>query len=135
MPRNPTSGTVSPKLEARLALLEEVFVKFTRDEATHNIIGGGFGNVSEQLISMTRHLQGINEQMAPLRQLGGTKPNLDRDQKARLKHLIKAWSPPDWKRQTAVTIPEFPVRHIGHYVPEQPLMALEADSDDRSATS
>jgi hypothetical protein len=35
----------------------------------------------------------------------------------------------------AVSIPELPVRYIGQSVPEQPLMALEADFYDRSATS
>ena len=135
MPKDHRPGSVDPKLEARLALLEEVFCKFARDEGTQNVIGGGFGNVSDQLESMTRYLQGINEQMAPLRQLGGPKANLDRDQKARLKYLIKAWTPPRWNGLAAVSIPELPVRYIGQSVPEQPLMALEADFHDRSATS
>jgi hypothetical protein len=135
MPNDHPPGSVDPKLEARLALLEEVFCKFARDEGTQNVIGGGFGNVSDQLESMTRYLQGINEQMAPLRQLGGPKANLDHDQKARLKYLIKALTPPRWNGVAAVSIPELPVRYIGQSVPEQPLMALEEDFHDRSATS
>ena len=126
--------SIDPKLEARLTLLEEIFCKFARDEATQNVIGGGFGNVADQLESMNRYLQGINEQMAPLRQLGGTKANLDRDQKARLKYLIKAWAPPRWNL-SAVTVSELPVRYIGQSVPEQTLMALEEDFQDRSAAS
>jgi len=136
MPTNQPPGSIDPKLEARLALLEEVFCKFARDEGTQNVIGGGFGNVSDQLESMTRYLQGINEQMAPLRQLGVPRAHLDRDQRARLRYLIKGWMPPRWNGLAAVTIPELPVRYIGQWVPEQTLMALEDDfHDDRSATS
>jgi hypothetical protein len=135
MPQDHPPELVDPKLEARLALLEEVFCKFARDEGTLNVIGGGFGNVSDQLESMTRYLQGINEQMAPLRQLGGPKANLDHDQKARLKYLIKGWTPPRWNNLGAVSIPELPVRYIGQSVPEQPHLALEADYHDRSASS
>jgi len=128
MPNDHPPGS-DPTPEARLALLEELFVKFARDEGTRNVIGGGFGNVSDQLESMTRFLRGINEQMAPLRQLGVPKADLNRDQKARLKYLIKAWTPPRWNGLAAVSIPELPVRYIGQSVPEQP------DFDDRSATS
>src|SRR5215510_6964489 len=111
MPQDHPPETVDPKLEARLALLEEVFCKFARDEATQNVIGSGFGNVSDQLESMTRYLQGINEQMAPLRQLGGPKADLDCNQKARLKYLIKALTPPRWNHLEAVSIPAHSVRY------------------------
>ena len=135
MPKDHTPGPVDSKLEARLALLEEVFCKFARDAGTQNVIGGGFGNVSDQLASMTLYLQGINEQMAPLRHLGLPTANLDRDQTARLQYLIKALTPPRWNGLAAVSIPELPVRYIGQSVPEQSLVALEGDFHDRSTTS
>ncbi|WP_119299962.1 hypothetical protein [Dongia deserti] len=132
MPQAQPSGPIDPKLEARLALLEEVFCKFARDEATQNVIGGGFSNVADQLESMTRYLQGINEQMAPLRQLSGPKANLDHDQRVRLKYLVKSLTAPRWTL-AAVSIPELPVRYIGQSLPEQPLMALDEDVQERSA--
>ena len=135
MPKVQPDESYDPKLEARLALLEEVFCKFTRDQGTQNVIGGGFGNVSDQLESMTRYLKGINEQMAPLRQLGGPKANLDRDQKARLEYLIEALTPPRWNGLAAVTIPELTVRYIGECVPEQPTHGPGRGFHDRSAAS
>ena len=135
MPKVQSDETYDPKLEARLALLEEVFCKFTRDQGTQNVIGGGFGNVSDHLESMTRYLKGINEQMAPLRELGVPKAHLSRNQKARLKYLIKALTPPNWNGLAAVSIHECPVRYIGESVPEQPNMALDEGCQDRSAAS
>ena len=41
MPEDHLPGSVDPKLEVRLALLEEIFFKFARDEGTQNVIGGG----------------------------------------------------------------------------------------------
>ena len=81
-------------LEARLAVLEELFVRLAQTGATENILGHGFESLSEHLKTVSDRLQDIAHQVAPLRTLGPDPPDWRPEQKTIMENLYKALVPP-----------------------------------------
>jgi hypothetical protein len=84
------SGSDGSKLEARVTVLEELFIRLAQAGATESILGHGFECVSERL-------DNIANQLAPLRALGPEVPKLTADQTGRLQKLVDALVSPDPK--------------------------------------
>jgi hypothetical protein len=82
------SGSSSTTLEARIAVLEELFVRLAQAGAAENILDNGFKTIAERL-------ETIAEQMMPLRALGPEVPVLTEDQELRLRKLTAALVAPD----------------------------------------
>ena len=78
----------SEKLEARISVLEELFVRLAQTGATESILGHGFGGITESLDK-------IAEQLAPLRALTPQVHELSPDQAHRLDNLLAALVSPD----------------------------------------
>ena len=126
MAKHQHGGSERPQtIEERLALVEKVVVSVAREHGTDNVIGGGFGSMSDHLESITHYLQGIEAQMRPLRNLGVPKPKLTREQRRRLSNLIEACKPPKWSALQSLSFDKEPVRFIGESMPD-------ADFNDRS---
>ena len=81
-------GPKTLNLEARIAVLEELFVRLAQTGATESILGNGLGGITDSLDK-------IAEQLAPLRALGPDVPNLSVDQQLRIQHLKAALVSPD----------------------------------------
>lgn len=77
------SGASGPALEARIAVLEELFVRLAQAGATECILENGFKTISDRL-------QGIADQMAPLRSLGPGVPTVSSEQDKRIRKLETA---------------------------------------------
>ncbi|CAB3787599.1 hypothetical protein [Pararobbsia alpina] len=84
------SGSSSAALEARIAVLEELFVRLAQAGATESILDNGFKTIAERL-------ETIAQQMMPLRALGPEEPTLTEDQDLRVRNLTAALVSPDWK--------------------------------------
>lgn len=84
------SGPSSATLEARIAVLEELFVRLAQASATESILDNGFKSISERL-------ETIAQQMLPLRALGPEEPKLTEDQDLRVRNLTAALVSPDPK--------------------------------------
>jgi hypothetical protein len=117
MPKDHPPGSHDPKLDARLCELEEMFVRFAKAGATDNILGGGFGSMSDHLETVSRHLESISAQMAPLRTLT-QEPPLEPAEQERLDYLIAALAPPRWNGLTSLSFDTQPVNYIGQVVPD-----------------
>ena len=81
MPKKQLPESNTSTLETRISVLEELFVRLAQAGATNNILGGGFGSVSDQLKTVSKdlktvlkRLEDISHQMAPLRNLGPESP-------------------------------------------------------------
>lgn len=81
-------GPKSTDLGARVAVLEELFVRLAQTGATESILGHGFGSIADRLDK-------IAEQLAPLRALKPEAPKLSVDQEHRLQNLLAALVSPD----------------------------------------
>lgn len=81
-------GPSSSKLEARIAVLEELFVRLAQTGATESILGNGLGGITDSLDK-------IAEQLAPLRALGQEVPQLSDEQERRMKNMLAALVSPD----------------------------------------
>lgn len=77
------SGASGPTLEARIAVLEELFVRLAQAGATECILENGFKTISDRL-------QSIADQMAPLRSLGPGEPQVSFDEGERIRKLEAA---------------------------------------------
>lgn len=91
------SGPNSAALEARIAVLEELFVRLAQAGATEGILDHGFNKVSRRLSTVSKRLSDIATQMEPLRALGPEEPKLEPHQIALLQNLVNALVPPDPK--------------------------------------
>jgi hypothetical protein len=76
------------KLEGRICVLEELFVRLAQTGATESILGNGLGGITDSL-------EKIAEQLAPLRALGFDEPKLTAEQERRMKNLFAALVSPD----------------------------------------
>jgi hypothetical protein len=94
-----------------------MFVRFAKAGATDNILGGGFGSMSDHLETLSRHLESISSQMAPLRTLTQNPP-LGPDEQKRLDYLIAALATPRWNGLTSLSFDTQPVNYIGQVVPD-----------------
>lgn len=81
-------------LEARVAVLEELFIRLAQAGATESILGNGFESVSARLKTVSDRLEDIAHQVAPLRNLEPGPPDWRPDQKQLMDNLVKALVPP-----------------------------------------
>ena len=77
-------------LEARVAVLEELFIRLAQAGATESILGNGFESVSARLKTVSDRLEDIAHQVAPLRSLEPQQPDWRPDQKQLMENLVKA---------------------------------------------
>lgn len=89
------SGSNNAALEARLAVLEDLFLRLAQAGATESILDHGFKRVSRRLRTVSERLDNIAVQVAPLRALGPREPVYTADQAARLRNLVDALVSPD----------------------------------------
>ena len=117
MPKDtPIAPPEDPMYDHRLRMLESAFLQFAATSSTENVIGVGFGSTSEWLETVSRHLENISAQMAPLVALTKTPP-LSCEQEQLLEYLIAGWRPPDWRSLTSLSFDTAPVKYIGDDVP------------------
>jgi hypothetical protein len=100
------SATSSAPLEARIAVLEELFMRLAQAGATECILENGFKTISDRL-------QVIAEQMAPLRSLGPGVPQVATDEDRRLRNL-----------EAALISPQRTVKHWNGEPSEKPRKTL-----------
>ncbi|HEY5805206.1 MAG TPA: hypothetical protein VIT90_16080 [Lysobacter sp.] len=84
------SGASGTTLEARIAVLEELFVRLAQTGAAECILDNGFKSISERL-------DHIANQMAPLRALGPDVANHSVEDNLRIERLKAALVSPDPK--------------------------------------
>lgn len=77
------TGMSGAALEARIAVLEELFVRLAQAGATECILENGFKTISDRL-------QNIADQMAPLRSLGPGEPEVSFEEGERIRKLEAA---------------------------------------------
>lgn len=92
------SGSGSATLEARIAVLEELFVRLAQAGAAESILDNGFKTIAERL-------ETIAEQMMPLRALGPEEPRLTPDEALRVRNLEAALVSPDWRARPPLLAP------------------------------
>jgi len=100
------SGASGPALEARIAVLEELFVRLAQAGATECILENGFKTISDRL-------QSIADQMAPLRSLGPGEPQVAAEEDDRLRNL-----------EAALISPQRTVKHWNGTPSERPRKML-----------
>ena len=88
------SNSDGSKLEARVAVLEELFIRLAQAGATESILGHGFESVSARLKTVSDRLEDIAHQVAPLRSLEPEPPDWRPEQKQLMDNLVKALVPP-----------------------------------------
>ena len=88
------SDSDSSKLEARVVVLEELFIRLAQAGATESILGHGFESVSDRLKTVSDRLEDIAYQVAPLRSLGPQPPDWRPEQKTMMNNLYNALVPP-----------------------------------------
>ena len=87
------SAANNATLEARIAVLEELFVRLAQSGATETILDHGFKRVSRRLKTVSERLDNIAFQMEPLRSLDALGPQVARLkvlEKQTVDHLLEA---------------------------------------------
>jgi len=104
--------THDQKLEARLACLEELFVRFAQTGTVENTLGHGFDSVTHHLCAMNNRLESIAAELTPLRTLSGTPVPLTEEDQANLYSMSRALARPVFK-QKSLPVDARPVPYIG----------------------
>lgn len=89
------SGPNSETLEARIAVLEGLFLRLAQAGATESILDHGFKQVSDRLKTVSKRLEHISKQVEPLRNLGYERPHFKPEQQTIMNNLYKALLPPE----------------------------------------
>lgn len=113
MSQNRKSTTHEHNLEARIAMLEELFVRFAQTGAVEHMLGQGFELVSGHLCTVSDRLELIAAELEPLRKLNGTPINMTDEQQAILDNLRAAHARPTFRGLNALTVEDVSVRFIG----------------------
>lgn len=83
------SGSSNATLEARIAVLEDLFVRLAQNGGAENILDDGLKTIAERLDTIAGHL-------LPLFALVPEVPPLTQDQALRVRNLTAALVSPDW---------------------------------------
>ena len=90
------SAANNATLEARIAVLEELFVRLAQAGATETILDHGFKRVSRRLKTVSERLEGLAFQMEPLRSLEALAPQVPDFRSVdqlKVDHLLEALAP------------------------------------------
>lgn len=126
-------SSTDQKLEARLALLEELFVRFAQTGTVEHTLGQGLDAVSGHLCTLGDRLESIAAELAPLRRLSGPPSPLDGRAKAGLAALLAAHARPEFRNVSALTSNDGGPRFIS--VPAPMGEASQYRPDQRSTAS
>lgn len=126
-------SSTDQKLEARLALLEELFVRFAQTGTVENTLGQGLDAVSGHLGTLGERLENIAAELAPLRRLSGPSSPLDARARADLDAILAAHARAEFKNVSALTSNDGGPRYDS--APRRPAGAVAQRPNQRSTAS